>query len=276
MEIEILLSTMNLKNRKEVKKLVNKMNIKTDVVVINQINKEIEKFEYKENNIKEYSYVETGLSKSRNRAIKKADKDILVLSDDDMKYEDDYEKTIKKAYEKYKDADIIAFYVESDNKERRIKKQRNHKVNFLTALKIQSSQITFKKVSIENANIKFDEDFGSGCSFKVGEESIFLYEALRKKLKIYFVNRKIGVVTQKQSKWFSGYNKDFFINQGAIFYRLSKKYYKLLILQYALRKRKLYKENLKMLETIKIMFKGAKKYKDYVQEKYGKYNNTNI
>ena len=276
MEIEILLSTMNLKNEEGVKKLVNKMNIKTGVVVINQINKNIKKFDYIDNNIRSYSFYEKGSSISRNRALENANGDILILADDDVKYEDDYEKTIKKAYEKYKDADIIAFYVESLNKKRKIKKQRNHKVNFLTSLKIQSSQITLKKESIENANIKFDEDFGSGCSFKVGEESIFLYEALRKKLKIYFVNRKIGVVTQKQSKWFSGYNKDFFINQGTIFYRLSKKYYKLLILQYALRKRKLYKENLKMLETIKIMFKGAKKYKDYVQEKYGKYNNTNI
>lgn len=276
MEIEILLSTMNLKNKEEIKNLANKVNTKTDLLIINQINKNIPKFDYTDNNIRSYSFYEKGLSISRNRALENAKRDILILADDDMKYEADYEKVIKKAYEKYKDADVIAFYVESNNKERKIKKQKSHKVNFLTALRIQSSQITFKKESIVDANIKFDEDFGSGCNFKVGEESIFLYEALKKKLKIYYINKEIGKIEQKQSKWFSGYNRDFFINQGAIFYRLSKKYYKLLILQYALRKRKLYKENLKMFETIKIMFKGAKKYKDYVQEKYGKHNNTNI
>ena len=91
MEIEILLSTMNLKNEEEVKKLVNKMNIKTGVVVINQINKNIKKFDYIDNNIRSYSFYEKGLSISRNRALENANEDILILADDDVKKEDDYE-----------------------------------------------------------------------------------------------------------------------------------------------------------------------------------------
>ena len=116
MEIEIMLSTMNLQNEEEMKKLLKQMNIKTSVVIINQITKKIQKWKYEKENIRLYSYYEKGLSKSRNQAISKAKGDIQIIADDDVKYEDNYKEIIKRAYQKYKNADIIAFFVETKNK----------------------------------------------------------------------------------------------------------------------------------------------------------------
>lgn len=42
--------------------------------------------------------------------------DICIIADDDLKYESDYEEKIKNGYKKYKDAGIIAFYVDNVDK----------------------------------------------------------------------------------------------------------------------------------------------------------------
>ena len=105
-----------------------------------------------------------------------------------------------------------------------------------------------------------------------GEETIFLKECIDKSLKIRFVNKKIANVNQQQSVWFNGYNKIFFKKQGAVFYRISNRFYKLLIFQYAIRKYKLYRKKLKMIDAIKYMNIGVKEY----GKRLNKYNNTSI
>ncbi len=50
---------------------------------------------------------------------------------------------------KYKDAGIIAFYVDNvDKKNLKKKKRKEGKINLITSMKIQSVQITFKRKSI--------------------------------------------------------------------------------------------------------------------------------
>lgn len=265
MQLEVMLSTINLKDIGQAKELIQKMNVKTSILIINQITEDILPWNYNDGNIRIYSYVEKGLSKSRNHAINKANADIEIIADDDVIYKNDYEEIIKKAYEKYKDADIIAFYVESKNKERKIKKQKNHKVNFITAMKIQSMQITLKKDKIKG--ITFNEKFGAGSKYFMGEESIFLYKCLKEKKNIYYVDEKIGEVEQKNSTWYRGFSKEFFAVEGAIFYEITKKFYKILIIQYAIRKKKEYKDKMKIKEAIKYMLEGAKKYKNNERRK---------
>lgn len=260
MELEVLLSTMNKRNKNEALELFKSMNIKGKVLVINQItNESIDKTVKKDGDKKIYSYYEKGLSKSRNRAIEKMTGDIGILADDDVIYNDNYEKTIKKAYEKYPDADIIAFDVKSMNKKRQTRKQPTHKANFITLMRIQSVQITFRKDRI----IRFDEDFGIGAKYKLGEENILLYDCRRMKRKIYYVDENIATVKQEESRWFSKMDRDFLKCEGAVFYRISPRFYWLLILQYAIRKRKQYKDNTSFMEAVKCLFKGAESYKQF-------------
>lgn len=253
MKIEVLVSTMNLNNTKE---LIKNMNIKTKYTIINQT-QNIEAIQ--DNNV--YNYNEKGLSRSRNRAISHAKEEICIIADDDVKYVDNYEKIIKNAYEKHKDADIITFYIESLNQNRPIKKVKSKKINQITAMRIISSQISFKKQSLINNNIIFDEEFGAGAKYDRSEETIMLVDSLRKGLKIININETIGTVQQDTSTWFKGFNEDFFFKQGACFYRMNKKTYLLLIMQYAIRKYKLYKQNLTIKTAIYSMLKGAKQYK---------------
>lgn len=258
MEVEVLVSTMNKNSISQAMELFKKMNITGKAVMINQITDSKIKQVVKEKGEKRiYSYYEKGLSKSRNKAIEKLNSEIGIFADDDVIYNKNYQEIIKKAYEKYPDADIIAFCVESTSEERKTRKQRTHKANYITLMRIQSFQITFRKDKI----IQLDEQFGAGGKYKFGEENILLYDCKKQGKKIYYVNDKIGTVSHKTSTWYTKMDKEFLKCEGAVFYRINKMIYWILILQYAIRKRNEYKDNLKIKEAIKYLFNGAKEYK---------------
>lgn len=258
MNVEVLLSIMNQKDENEIEEFTKNMRIFGKVVVINQItdNSIIETIKEK-GRVRIFSYKEKGLSKSRNIALNKQESDIGVIADDDVTYVQNYEEIIKKAYEQYPEADIIAFNVDTGNPERPIKKQRTHKVNFISAMRIQSIQITLRK----GMDITFEEKFGAGSKYRFGEENIWLYDCLRSGKKIYYVNEKIGDAMQQNSTWYYKKDKEFMKCEGAIFYRISKILYLPLILQYAIRKRKEYKGNITAMQAIKYLWQGAKEYK---------------
>ena len=261
MKINILVSTMNISEKREYVDLLNRMNISKDSIVINQVtnNNKLMNCNLKNSN-RLFSYNEKGLSKSRNKGINKSFADICVLADDDMVYNPKYEEVINEAYSKYKDADLIAFYVSSENPNNIKPKLKEGKINLLKSLKIQSVQLTFKRQSIIENNISFDEKFGAGEEFFMGEENIFIIDCIKKGLKIYSYPVEIAKLINRESTWFKGYNKQYFIVKGACFYRMSKMLWFILCVQFAVRKIKLYKENFCLLSAIKYMIEGKKKY----------------
>lgn len=266
--IEYLISTMN---QKDISFLDN-MNIKDNVVIINQTTQNDKRIVKKENQvIKFISSVEKGLSKSRNMALDNASADICVIADDDFKYYDNSSKKILEAYEKYSDADIIAFYYCSTGRQKKKFDNKVKRVNYLNSLKICSAQITFKRESLEKKSIRFNERFGAGTEkYKAGEENIFLYECLRKGLKIYIEPVYILEIQEKgnESAWFKGYNKNFFETKGAVYYQMTKRFYWILILQFAIRKRNLYKNSdITIIKAIKYMFDASKNYKEESKKK---------
>lgn len=266
MDIQVLVSVMNIESKVAFNDLIKKMNlIKSKCVFINQCPLFAKKdlLNYKNDLVDIYSYKEKGLSKSRNEALRKSNCQICLIADDDMTYVDGYEKVVSEAYDKYKDADIIAFYVENAKD---IDNNKEGRLDFLHTLKLCSVQLSFKRSSIVDNDIKFDELFGSGSGkFNQGEENIFLADAFKKGLKVYYVPRKIAVLNQSESSWFNGYNKLFFESTGAKFYRISSIFYPVLILQFAIRKKKLYNGDVSILRAIKYMNSGVKTYKNMLK-----------
>lgn len=260
-KVEVLISTMNL----EKEDFVESMNLKTDAVIINQTKKKpVDKVIQKNGTrIRIVSSSEKGLSKSRNRALEHATGDIGIITDDDVIFEDNYEEKIKETYKKYPDADIIAFQVERIGNAERKKSFREHEnwENYLTSMKISSVEITFRIEKIKEQGLMFNPNIGAGTDFSNGEENIFLYDALRKGLKILYVPINIAKVDMSESSWFEGYTKKYFESVGAKFYNMSSTYYWLLIIQFAVRKVNIYKENVSFFEAIQSMKMGVNKYR---------------
>ena len=252
MNIEVLISTMN-QNRSDIENMLVRMNIKGNSIIVNQITNDDIRIakDFKNNNCKVYSVHEKGLSKSRNMALAKSTSDICLLSDDDMHYFDSYEKIINDAYLEFPDVDIIAFKIKNWKDNSKLKKG---KLNYFESFKLSSIQISFKNKIIKSNNIRFDESFGSGSGkYIMGEENIFLSDCLAKKMKIYYYPIEIGELLSSQSTWFKGYDELYFRSKGASFYRMNKKIYILLVLQFAIRKYNLYKKEMNFINALRYM-----------------------
>lgn len=114
MDLQVLVSTMHQVDHS----LLEKMNISSDSIIINQCNRnEVENFQYCGFDIKFISYDERGIGLSRNNALMRASADICLFSDEDVKYVDDYKNIIVRAFEENPRADIIIFNVVSTNLE---------------------------------------------------------------------------------------------------------------------------------------------------------------
>jgi glycosyltransferase involved in cell wall biosynthesis len=247
---------MNIVN---IRKLFDDMNLDCDTVIINQCNQNMKKkIIYKNKELFQLDCNEKGLSRSRNRAIENTSSDISIIADDDMYYYDGLKNKILDSYLKNPDYDILVFAVDGN----KTFHKKEKKINFFTSMKISSVQVTFKNKSIKTNNIKFDSDFGSGSTYYMGEENIFLFDCLRCGLRIKYIPIKIGkLLNKRQSTWFKGMNEEYMMARGACFYRMTKKFYWFLILQFAFRKHKKYSKNINLFGAIYKMFLGVKEYK---------------
>ena len=256
MRLQVLVSTMNEAN---IDNLIKNMKIKSGFVVNQLTSKRAMKAQKSATNMNGYSYAGKGLSESRNIALSKTTADIVQIADDDLYYVRNYDKIILAGYEKYQDADIIAFYVDHENPKLRAPKLPEGKIGLLKSMKIVSYQISLRPKSLRNKNIIFDENFGTGTKKIMGEESILLFDCINAGLKIYSVPIKIATLKDDSvSTWFKGYDAEYFRVKGMVFYRMSNILAVPLALQFIIRKRKIYTSEITARKALSCIFHGIK------------------
>lgn len=257
--IEVLAVTMNAKNFE----LVKKMNINGAAIIANQDNRNDSNFYSKNEKIKMITTATRGVGRNRNICLLNASADICILADDDMVFDNDYEKIVFDAFSKIPDADIIIFNLDTVGEVTR-NRRNNHsisKVRRFNAMNYGAARIAFRLQSIQKANIFFSVLFGGGCPYSSGEDTLFLYEAIKKGLNIYTYPKRLATVTQNKSSWFEGYTEKYFCDKGVLYYSLSHKkiIYIFLCIQDAIRHRNIYKKSVK--NVIKLMLTGIKMFK---------------
>lgn len=145
-------------------------------------------------NIRVINSFEKGLSKSRNLAIKNSVGDICLLADDDVVYLEGFEKHIMQSYQQLQDADIITFKtLTTDNKPfSKYPKQTVPLGGFCKY--VLSIELSFRRSSIVNSTVRFNEHFGLGATFQDSENYIFLLEVMKQNhLKSFFVPEYIVI-----------------------------------------------------------------------------------
>jgi len=257
MKLQVLVSTMYQKDYS----LLEKMNINSDAIVINQCDEiSNDEIQHSGRKVKWFNVSERGLSKSRNMALEHATGNICVLADDDLEYIENYSDLIIEQFNLHPEADIITFQIEGIEKKFKNYHKKSKKLNYLTSMKISSVEIAFRLEKIKKSDIKFDEEFGAGSKYIMGEENLFLANCIKNGLKIVYVPLKIADLHVCESTWFNGYNKDYFISKGAVFTAMSKSLSLLYIFQFALRKYNLYKKETSLLNAVKYMLRGRIEY----------------
>lgn len=267
MNLEVLMSCMF----NDGVNLVNNSNITCDAVVINQcdVNDYLE--DHTDNRtVRVFSVTDRGLTKSRNLAISKSTADVCLLADDDELFVPNLEAGVTDAYESLPDADIIIFKMKGRESSFSDKVQE---LKFPKIMKVSSWQISFRRKSLLESGLRFDELMGSGTGNGAEEEFKFLTDARKLGLKIYYVPFEIAEVDQKyyvpsdeaelsdgKSQWFSGFDERFFENRGSTTrYIMGAPLAVVYAVYYCLKKRNLYNRDITTKMALISILRGIRK-----------------
>jgi len=253
MKIQVLIASMNQTDHC----LLNKMNIQSDAIVGNQCDRNsVDEFIFNGHSIKYLNFAERGVGLNRNNALMRASADICLFADDDMRYFDGYEDIVIKAFVDNPKADVIIFNLKEKKPTRYI--NRNiRRVNCLNFLRYGAARIAIKTNSVRLEGIFFNQCFGGGTEHSAGEDNLFLSSCLKKGLKVYTSPCFIAeLLEDRESSWFKGYNEKYFFDLGVLFRLISGRFWPLLCVISAVKRRKEFKVGI--FSSLRIMIKGAK------------------
>ena len=215
MNIEVVVASMNQIDFS----LISKMNLKTDAVIANQgstVAFLTQSFNFN-NSCKLITTNTRGVGLNRNIGLCFAKGDVLVFSDEDVVFYDDYDKSMTEAFESFPNADVIMFGIDFVKNNIMYKRRlpKKGKLSFFKSLKFGACSIAIKRSSLLKSHLSFSELFGGGCIYSHGEDSDFIIQCYKRKLKIYAYNKVICKTSKDSSTCFEGYDEKYFFDTGA-------------------------------------------------------------
>ena len=257
MKLEVLVTTMH---QKDISKYFD-MNLQTDAVIANQADSEnFEVCDVNGSTVKFVTISSRGLSKNRNIAIKNiGDSDLIMFSDDDLKFYDGYEDIIVKEFENHPEAEAIKFNINCISK-RKIAMESIKEFHKPSRKEVTSWGVVglvIKTDVLKEKSLKFNERFGAGVENFCGEDSIFLQEIFKKKVNLYASPKFIAEIDQTDSTWFEGHNEKFFTVAGMVLNEIYPCLSYLLVIRSAYKAAKRKTSNLKFMQILKCYYKGV-------------------
>lgn len=218
MKLEVLVTTMHQKDFSK----YTEMNLQTDAVIANQTDRDECMITCINGcNVKLISTSGRGLSRNRNIALAHASQnsDLVLFADDDLVFDDGYEKKIIEEFERHPEAEAIKFNLHDLSATRKISMRRIERYEKATRRNMSSSGVCgviLKTEALKKYNLHFHENFGTGTGNYCGEDTIFLMELIDKKVKFYRSPVDIAGIDQTESTWFQGHNERFFTTAGMV------------------------------------------------------------
>lgn len=257
MKLQILLSAMHQTDFS----MVQKANIQSDTIIINQCDRnEWERQEIDGHDIRMISTAARGIGRSRNTALLYATGDILLFADDDVVYEDGYEKIVCDAFAAHPEADVILFNLINTTPERGNTRLETtwHAVKPYNAYQYGAVRIAVRRKVLLRENIFFSLLFGGGAPYSSGEDSLFIKDCIQKGMRLYASPDIIGKVSFTKSTWFTGYTDKYFLDKGLLYRFLHPHTSVLYCLRYSWRYRGLFAHSKTPWQAFSLMYKGTK------------------
>ncbi len=209
-----------------------------------------------------------GISKNRNLALSCASPaaEYLMFSDDDLTFYDGYEKLILEEFEKHPEADGIRFNLKDVSVDDGIRCRIKQIKKFGKATKRNCGgfgviALVMKQACLRKANVRFNECFGPGSENYAGEDSIFLQDLLKKKLRLYFSPVTIGELCTVGSTWFTGHDEKYYTVNGKVTCANHPILAYILPFLIAYRHRKKGVTTLGYFTVVRCFFRGVREYK---------------
>ena len=258
--VQVLVACMYQKNDS----LYKEMNLQTDAILANQCDEySYKKYVEKDGSIVELiSTTDRGVGKNRNKALMNASGKYILCSDQDMIYVNGYQKIIEDAFEKCPKADIIIFKLEYLNRftPGRKEDRKFKRVHIWNCMRYGTARVVMRKSAIDKACLSFSILYGGGAKYSSGEDSLFIREAFRKRLKVYTSPIVIAKVKQETSSWFHGYTDKFFIDKGILIANAFP-YTKFLLIYYFSFRMKNLTDEYNFFKILKLMRQGFNEFR---------------
>lgn len=214
--IEILCATMHQTDFFK----YSEMNINNcDVIFANQADRfSYDEIKMPDDTLKMLTTETRGVGKNRNFALAFASGEILLFADDDLQYEPDFTQTVNNAFQRFPKADVIVFGIRyaKNGKVFRSRLPETGRLSFFKALRYGTCAIAVRRSSVLRYNLHFSELFGGGCVYSYGEDTDFIVQCYKKRMKVYSYHSIIAVTNKDTSTCFDGYGEKYFFDKGAL------------------------------------------------------------
>ncbi len=236
MNMQVLVAAMN----SSPEELIQKMQLESDAIVINQCDKvayqELERTGTRGPfSVKFFSFAERGVGLSRNNALLRADREIVLFSDDDIVYEPGYSKRVLDEFSSHPEADMILFEMEVIPERRTYHNTAFKRVHLYNCGRYPTFSFAAKRELLHRNQITYSLLFGGGARYSNGEDSLFLRECIKKGMKVYASPVGLGREEGTPSTWFHGFNQKFFYDRGVLYHFLYGRLAFVLSLRFLLR-----------------------------------------
>lgn len=253
MKLQILAAAVN----KDVQALADSMNLKTDAVIVNQCDSySYKEFFQKDKKIQCFFMKERGVGLNRNTALLHATGELVLFSDEDIRFYDDYEKKILAAFENNPKADLITFNFKVDERRRTYHNDRERRIRWYNYGRYPTFAVAARLEALRKANVSFSLLFGGGAKYSNGEDSLFLRDCLKAGLAMYTSTEEIGEEVYRESTWFRGYDEKFFWDRGVLYHFLYGSMAKLFSLRFLYAHREEMCREISLKEAYQLMKKG--------------------
>ena len=265
--LQVLVATMNRFDDS----LAEKMNICCNVVIANQSNRdEVTRRMTRFGAVTMITTPTKGVGLNRNIALLASDCDILLFADDDVVYNDDMPVEILRAFEDNPKADVIVFGMNfvRDGEIFEIRQHKKKRLRVWNALRYGTCTLAVRRNSIIKHNITFNQNFGGGCTFSAGEDSLFIKSCFDNGLKVYSNSYVLGSCCKDSSTWFIGYNEKYFYDKGVLVRYLFPRFAYLFAMYFAVNFKR--KTEIGVFRRIKLVYSGVRGGKTLKPYKEGK------
>lgn len=133
-----------------------------------------------------------GLSQSRNAALDHATGALLVFADDDMMLSPEGVLALARVFNEDQSLDFAAGW-RSDRLPRAGRRGRPHRLHHFNSGRICAPELMVRCSSVKSAGLRFDPEFGLGARYGLGEEFVFVTDALKAGLRGWSLPMAMGV-----------------------------------------------------------------------------------
>ncbi len=262
MKIEILIPTHH-KTKEDLLAIYDKLSLNNDVLFANQIDQDdYYEFEYKNHIVRVICSSKKGISANRNTLLDHMRGDLLICTDDDCRLIDNYEEIIASFFASHPDAEVVLFNgIVTKEGGRLVHDKASKRVRRISDVSYAGGPgFVFKRQSIINSKIRFDERLCLPNYICLGEDSVFANDLVHSQLIFYRSHDVIFSIDDDvdNSSYFKVVDERFVISRGYIIARLHPFLKHIYFIKSALRMRNWRGNTFSIFKLYKLLIRGSR------------------